>query len=105
MVNTLPAPVPPEQRDQISGARSPCTTIIPPSAQSLRAQRKVPADGVVMVGGQRLRIGRAHAGKTVTILIEDTGVRVLDGEVELSTHDRTSDKPIRQFKVVARTTK
>lgn len=58
-----------------------------------------------MVGGQRLRIGRAHAGKAVTILIEDTVFRVLDGDVELSTHARTSDKPIRQFKAVARTRK
>lgn len=105
VVKTLPAPIPPEQRAQISGVRSPRTAIIPPSAQALRAQRKVPVDGVVMVGGQRLRIGRAHAGKAVTILIEDTVFRVLDGDVELSTHARTSDKPIRQFKAVARTRK
>lgn len=105
VVKTLPAPIPPEQRAQISGVRSPRTAIIPPSAQALQAQRKVPVDGVVMVGGQRLRIGRAHAGKAVTILIEDTVFRVLDGDVELSTHARTSDKPIRQFKAVARTRK
>lgn len=41
----------------------------------------------------------------MTILIEDTVFRVLDGDVELSTHTRTSDKPIRQFKAVARTRK
>jgi hypothetical protein len=40
----------------------------------------------------------------VTILI-DTVFRVLDGDAELSTHARTSDKPIRQFKAVARTRK
>ncbi|MFE9069215.1 IS481 family transposase [Streptomyces violaceusniger] len=102
VVKTLPAPVPPDQRAQLSGARSPRTKVIPPSAQALRAQRTVPPEGRVMVAGQRLRIGRAHAGKIVTILIEDTVFRILDGDVELSTHPRLSGKPIRQFKAIAR---
>jgi hypothetical protein len=39
--------------------------------------RRVPADGVAVVAGQRLRIGRAYAGQTVTVAIEDTVFRVL----------------------------
>ncbi|GAA2610413.1 hypothetical protein GCM10010424_73700 [Streptomyces lienomycini] len=62
----------------------------------------MPVDGVVMAGGRRLRIGRAHAGRTVTIIIEDAVFRVMDGDVELSTRARTSDRPIRQFKAVVR---
>jgi len=54
------------------------------------------------VAGQRLRIGRSHAGKTVAIVIEDTVYRVLDGDTELSTHARTSDKPIKQLRAHAR---
>ncbi|WP_042411071.1 IS481 family transposase [Streptacidiphilus carbonis] len=103
VVKTMPAPVPVENRAQIGGARSPRATVIPPTAQALRAQRRVPADGVVMVAGQRLRIGRSHADKTVAIVIEDTVYRVLDGDTELSTHTRTSDKPIKQFRANART--
>ncbi|MCQ9179858.1 hypothetical protein KMT30_12655 [Streptomyces sp. IBSBF 2953] len=103
VVKTLAAPVPIERRAETSGARVPRTTVIPPSAQALRAQRRVPADGVVMVAGQRLRVGRSHAGKTVTIVIEDTVFRVQDGDVELSTHARTSDKPVTQFRATART--
>ncbi|WP_282697821.1 IS481 family transposase [Streptomyces sp. CC208A] len=103
VVKTLPAPVPVERRAQISGARAPRTAVIPPSAQALRAHRRVPVDGVVMVAGQRLRVGRSHAGKTVVILIEDTVFRVLDGDVELTTHARTSDKPVTQFRATART--
>ncbi|MFD8708129.1 IS481 family transposase [Kitasatospora sp. NPDC059648] len=101
VVKTLSAPVPIEHRAQISGARAPRTAVVPPSAQALRAQRRVPADGVVMVAGQRLRVGRSHAGKTVVIVIEDTVFRVLDGDVELSTHARTSDKPVTQFRATA----
>ncbi|BBC36283.1 hypothetical protein SGFS_075770 [Streptomyces graminofaciens] len=55
---------------EIAPADMPVPTIIPPSAQALRAQRRVPADGVVMVAGQRLRVGRSYAGKTLTIVIE-----------------------------------
>ncbi|MFE6848800.1 IS481 family transposase [Streptomyces sp. NPDC057686] len=102
VVKTMPAPVPPDQRARISGARSPRTKVIPPSAQALRAQRKVPPDGRVMVGGERLRIGRAHAGKTITIIIEDTCLRVLDGETELATHPRTSDKSARRVQAMPR---
>ncbi|MDJ0380112.1 IS481 family transposase [Streptomyces sp. G-G2] len=103
VIKTMPAPIPPEKRRQISGARSPRTMVIPPSAQTLRTRRKVPPDGRVMLGGQRLRIGRAHAGKTVMIVLEDTCFRVLDGDVELSTHPRTSDKPITGFRAPNRT--
>lgn len=105
VVKTMPAPIPPEQRARLSGARSPRTKVVPPTAQALRAQRKVPSDGRITVGGQRLRIGRAHAGKTVTVFIEDTVFRVLDGDVELSTHPRSGDKPIKQFKAIVHTKK
>lgn len=103
VVKTLPAPIPVERRAQISGARAPRTVVIPPSAQALRAQRRVPVDGVVMVAGQRLRVGRSHAGKNMAIVIGDTVFRVLDGGIELSTHTRTSDKPVTEFKATART--
>ncbi len=60
-------------------------------------QRHVPTDGVVMVAGQRRRVGRTHAGSIVTVVVEDHHFRVLDGIKELSLHARTSSKPIRDF--------
>ena len=50
-----------------------------------------------MVAGQRLRVGRTHAGTIVTVVVEDHHFRVLDGITELSLHARTSTKPIRNF--------
>jgi hypothetical protein len=47
-----------------------------------------------MVAGQRLRVGRTHAGKTITVVIEDTVFRVLHNDIELSTHTRKTTKPI-----------
>ncbi|BEL04456.1 hypothetical protein Q0Z83_026470 [Actinoplanes sichuanensis] len=55
-----------------------------------------------MVAGQRLRVGRTYAGQTVTVMIEDTVFRVLLGDVEISTHARTSTKPVTRFKATAR---
>ena len=48
---------------------------------------------VVMVAPQRLRIGRAHAGKTITVIAEDTSFRVLDGEHELTSFARDPASP------------
>ncbi len=103
VVKTMPAPVLPEERSQISGARSPRTLVIPPSAQALRARRKVNTDGRIMIEGKRLRIGTPHVGKIVTVILEDTCYRVLDGETELSTHPRTDDKPTTRVRALNRT--
>jgi hypothetical protein len=55
----------------------------------------------VMVTRQRLRVGAAHAGKTVTIRVEDTHFRVLlDGE-ELGLHPRTDNRPVTRFRAYA----
>ena len=37
-----------------------------------------------MVVGQRLRVGRTHAGMIVTVMVECHQFRVLDGTAELS---------------------
>ena len=37
-----------------------------PSIEPIRAQRRVAATGVILVTGQRVSLGRAHAGQTIT---------------------------------------
>jgi len=96
LAKTLPAPILPERAARLRGARAPQGPL-PPLAQPLRAQRQVPADGITMVAGQRLRIGRQHAGKTVTIVIEDTVFRVLHNDIELNTHARKNTKPVTHY--------
>ncbi|MFD1374242.1 hypothetical protein [Actinoplanes sichuanensis] len=97
-----PAPLDPARRARLTGARTSTSPLPPPPAGPLRAVRRVPADGVAMVAGQRLRVGRTYAGQTVTVMIEDTVFRVLLGDVEISTHARTSTKPVTRFKATAR---
>jgi hypothetical protein len=96
LAKTMPAPVPPDERDRLTGARR-ATDPTPPPASAMRVQRNVPNDGVIMVARQRLRVGRAHAGKTVTVILEDTYLRVLHDDQELSIHPRTSVETINRF--------
>lgn len=93
LVGSWPCPIPAAELAQLRGAR-PATGRLPQlkPAQAIRVQRRVPADGITMVARQRLRIGRTHAGKTVTILIEDTHFRVLHGDEELSLHARDPEQ-------------
>ncbi|AYJ50535.1 hypothetical protein D8W71_22180 [Rhodococcus sp. P1Y] len=55
----------------------------------------MPKDGKLMVAGQRIKVGRAHTGMIVTVLVEDHYFRVPDGTTELALRARTSTKPIR----------
>jgi hypothetical protein len=86
LVKTLTAPIPHQRRAKLTGARVATTPLPRPPSQPRRAVRRVGADGTFVVARHKLRPGIAHAGKTVTVVIEETCFRVLDGEVEISTH-------------------
>lgn len=100
LLKTLPSPLPINEIELIKDAR-PATSALspppPPPTGHQSVQRRLPKDGVVMVAGQRLRVGRTHAGTIVTIVVEDHHFRVLDGIKDLSLHARTSTAPIRNF--------
>jgi transposase InsO family protein len=101
LVKTLPAPLPPDQRATLRGAR-PTSEPLPPPAPPHRAMRRVAANGTVTVAGQRLRIGRSHQGQPVTIAIEDPVFRVFIDGNEICTHARRTDTDIAIFKAYPR---
>jgi hypothetical protein len=102
-------------RHLIKRSRAHCSpAILPDSARPARQPRlchhpRPPALTVFIGGcrwtasrwssviGQLLRIGRTHAGKIVTILVEDHHIRVLDRETELPLHARIMTKPLRNY--------
>ncbi|TMR88806.1 IS481 family transposase [Nonomuraea basaltis] len=88
VLKTWPLPIPADQRASLAGARPASAPLPPPPTGPQQATRRVPKDGVTMVANHRLRIGRTHAGKQVTIFIEDTHFRVMHGDQELSLHPR-----------------
>jgi len=101
LAKTLPCPIPADQRGRLRGARLGADPLPPPPAGPIQVERRVPAEGVVMVTRQRIRVGRTYAGKTVTILIEDTCLRVLHDGEELSVHHRTTNEPVTRFRAYA----
>jgi len=91
---TLPSPIPPDRTTRLRGAGLATTPLPPPPSGAVRVERRVPRDGVVMVTRQRVRVGRVHAGKILTIVVEDTHLRVLHNGEELALHPRTENRPI-----------
>ena len=97
LAKTLPSPVPAAERGKLRGARI-AAALPPPAPGPVSVQRKVPRDGVIMVTRQRLRVGATHAGKIVTIHVEDTHFRVTCDGAEISLHPRTERRPVTRWK-------
>jgi transposase InsO family protein len=99
LIGTWTCPISADRLASVSGARTPSTPLPPPPlpAGSLRAQRKVHASGRIMVAGQNIKLGQRHRGKLVTVVIEDTHLRILDGEEEIAVRPRRNLKPITRF--------
>jgi hypothetical protein len=55
-----------------------------------------------MVAGQRVPLSRTHAGKTVTIIIEDTCLRVTHNDIELAVVPRKNPGQATRFKAAVR---
>ncbi len=101
LIGTWTCPIDPSRLGQLRGAQSPVTPLPPPPlpAGSLRAQRKVHANGRIMVATQSIKLGPRHAGKLVTVIVEDTHLRVLHGEDEIAVRPRRNLAPITRFHV------
>jgi hypothetical protein len=95
LAKTLPSPIPVDRRGQLRGARIATTELATPPAGPVQFERRVPTHGVVVVTRQRIRVGRTHASKLVTILVEDTHLRVLHNgeELALPPGSRTDPSP------------
>ena len=80
---SLPCPILPGQRHRLQGVRLAGPAPLPEAATAV--QRRVSSRGGIQVARQRIQAGMAHAGKTVTVLSEDTSFRlVIDGELSAS---------------------
>jgi hypothetical protein len=78
---TLPYPIPPRQRHRLQGVRLAGPDPLP--QPRLAIQRRVSSRGGMQVARQRIQVGFSHAGKTVTMQLADTTLRVIDQHGEL----------------------
>jgi hypothetical protein len=101
LIGTWPCPVPADKLTSLAGVRSASTALPPPplAPGSIRVQRRVHESGRFMVAGQFIKVGPRHAGKLVTVVIEDTHFRVLHGEEELAVRPRKDTTPITRIYV------
>ncbi|MFF3159058.1 IS481 family transposase [Streptomyces sp. NPDC057910] len=98
LAKTLPSPIDAAQRAGLRGAKVASGELPAPVAGAVHVERKVPADGVIMVARQRLRVGRTYAGEIVTVHVEDTYFRITLNGADLTLHPRKSQHPVTRFR-------
>jgi Integrase core domain len=96
LLRTRPNPLTPAETARLRGAR-PAGPVPQPSADPARVQRRASATGVIMVAGQKIALGRTHAGQTVTVLVSDTTLAVELGDGETRAVPRTTTRPVRSI--------
>lgn len=96
LLRTRPNPLTPAEIMRLRSAR-PAGPPPQPATGPTRVQRRASNSGVVMVVGQKVALGRLHAGKTLTIDVTDTELTIHcdDG---IRTIRRTTNQPIRSIK-------
>ncbi|MFI6333264.1 IS481 family transposase, partial [Micromonospora chersina] len=96
LLRTRPNPLTPAEVARLRGAR-PAGPPPQPAAGPVQVQRRASNSGVLMVVGQKVALGRVHAGKTVTIHVTDTELAIAcdDGTRIVR---RTTDQPVRNLK-------
>ena len=97
LVRTLSCPLPQETRSQLRGART--GTAQPRRLPDpLTLTRRVSVRGTIMVGGQRIQVGLAHARKTAVVTVEaDTYQITIEPGIAI-TAPRTTSRDIRRHK-------
>lgn len=64
----------------------------------MRVERRVSCRGTLVIAGQRIQVGIAHAGAALTVEECDTTFRVHDGDQFLTEVPRATTKAIARFK-------
>jgi hypothetical protein len=97
LLRSMPTPFTLDERTRIRDAR-PAGPPPRPAATPLRVERRVEHGGVLVIATQRIRVGKIHAGATLTVEVSDTTFRIFDGPQLLTTATRTTSKEVARFK-------
>ena len=97
LLRTRPNPLTPAQVARLRGARPAGPPPRPPS-EPVRVQRRASATGVIVVCGQKVALGRAHAGQTLAVAVSDSTLAIELDDAETRVVRRTTTKPVRNIK-------
>jgi hypothetical protein len=97
LLRTRPNPLTHAQAARLRGARPAGPPPRPPS-EPVRVQRRASATGIIMICGQKIALGRACAGQTLTIAVSDTTLAIELDDAETRVVRRTTTTPVRNIK-------
>jgi hypothetical protein len=99
LLRSLPNPLTPEEVARIRDAR-PAGPSPTPAAEPPRVERRVSSRGALVIAGQRIQAGTAHAGRTLSVEAADHTIRFYDDDQSVLVEvPRTTTKSIARFKV------
>ncbi|MFI0454616.1 IS481 family transposase [Actinomadura sp. 6N118] len=96
LLRTRPNPFTAEQVARLRGTR-PAGPPPRPATTPITVQRRASNSGVIMVCGQKISLGRVHAGQTVTVQVTDTTFTI-EMDDDTRTIRRTTTTPVRNHK-------
>jgi Integrase core domain len=100
LLRTLACPIPVDRRYRLRGARR-ARSLPPQPGGPITVQRRVSCRGGLMVARQKIHAGMIHAGKTATVICENTHFRVvIDGETA-AVVPRTTTSEVHRYKANA----
>jgi transposase InsO family protein len=97
LLRTRPSPLTWDQACTIRGA-SPAGPPPRPSAEPVTVQRRASNTGVIMVVGQKIALGRIHAGRVVTVHVAEHTMTIDLAGDDTRTIRRTTTQAIRSIK-------
>jgi transposase InsO family protein len=97
LLRTRPSPLTWDQARRLQGAR-PAGPPPRPSVAPVTVQRVASNTGVIMVAGQKIALGRIHAGQIVTARVAETTITIDYGGDDTRTVQRTTTQPVRSYK-------
>jgi hypothetical protein len=97
LLRTRPSPLTWDQARLLRGAR-PAGPPPRPATDPVTAQRRASNIGVIMIAGQKIALGRIHAGRIVTVHVAERTITIDLGGDDTRTIRRTTTRPVRSIK-------
>ncbi len=101
LLRTRPNPLTPGEAVRLQRAR-PVGPVPRPSTEPITVQRRVASNGLIMVAGQKVALGRRHVGQTVTVHVSETTLAIEladeNGDAETKVVRRTTEQAVRSIK-------